>query len=170
MWHVEDLVRAYQFDLEKIDENIISRNTSSDVQQIQLKNWYKGIVNEMKQAKLLQRGHLKEVEEKMVELNLLHITLLNHIKNKEYIMLYDRAKPEIEELKKRSEISKEGSEEIKSKAVKSDIEACFNGLYGIWMLRLQKKQISEETSSAMNKISNLIAYLTRSYHSTMNGI
>lgn len=172
MWHVEDLVRACAFDLNKIEETIIKPSGLSEVQQIQLKNWYKGIIDEMKRAKLLQRGHLQEVEEKMAELNMLHNALLQTMKNKDYISLFDDAKTEIEELKKRSEIQIDDAitNEKKSRVVKSDIEACFNGLYGLWMLRLQKKQISEETSAAIAKISKLISYLTRSYHTMMTGI
>ncbi len=172
MWHVEDVVRACAFDLNKIEENIIQQLGISDVQQIQLRNWYKGIVDEMKRAKLLQRGHLQEVEEKMAELHLLHTTLLTVLKDKEYIALFDHAKPEIEELKKKSEVKVDDnlSAEKKSRIVKNDIEACFNGLYGLWMLRLQKKEISAETSAALNKISKLISYLTRNYHTMMTGL
>jgi len=172
MWHVEDVVRACAFDLNKIEETIIKSSALSEVQQIQLRNWYKGIIDEMKRAKLLQRGHLQEVEEKMAELTMLHTTLIQTLKNKEYIALFDDAKAEIEELKKRSEIKVDDTltNEKKSRIVKSDIEACFNGLYGLWMLRLQKKDVSEETSVAIAKISKLISYLTRSYHTMMTGI
>ncbi len=172
MWHVEDVVRACAFDLNKIEEVIIQKTASSEVQQIQLRNWYKGIVEEMKSAKLLQRGHLKEVEEKMAELHLLHTTLLTVLKNKDYIELFEIAKPEIEELKKKSEVKVDDSlsAEKKTRIVKNDIEACFNGLYGLWMLRLQKKEVSSETSAALNKISKLISYLTRNYHTMMTGL
>ncbi len=172
MWHVEDVVRACAFDLEKIEENIIQKSTLSDVQQIQLRNWYKGIVEEMRRAKLLQRGHLQEVEEKMAELHLLHTTLLTVLKDKEYIALYDRTRPEIEELKKKSEVKVDDSlsAEKKYRIVKSDIDACFNGLYGLWMLRLQKKEISAETSAALTKISKLISYIAHKYHIMMSGL
>ncbi|MFR3549496.1 MAG: DUF4924 family protein, partial [Coprobacter sp.] len=44
-----------------------------------------------------------------------------------------------------------------------EIETCFNALYGILMLRLQKKEISEQTQAAMKQISTFLALLSEKY-------
>ena len=172
MWHIEDVIRAYQFEIGGINKNLIENSSLSMVQKIQLKNWYLDLIDKMRKAKLEKKGHLEEVNEKIAELTLLHNTLLQGIKDKEYIALYESAKPEIEELKKRSEVPvKDDFQDAqkKSTAVKNDILACFNGLYGLWLLRLQKKKVSKETNEAMKKISAMVANLVVKYHNMMNG-
>ncbi len=172
MWHIEDVIRAYQFEIAAIDKNLIENSGMSMVQKIQLKNWYVDLIDKMRKARLEKKGHLEEVNEKIAELTLLHSTLLQAIKDKDYITLYERAKAEIEELKKRSEVKT--MEELpdggkKFTVVKNDVVACFNGLYGLWLLRLQKKKVSKETTEAMQKISAMMAMLTVKYHNMMNG-
>jgi hypothetical protein len=172
MWHIEEVIRAYQFEIAAIQKNIIENSGVSMVQQIQLKHWYIDLIDKMRKARLEKKGHLEEVNEKIAELTLLHSTLLQAIKDKEYIALYEAAKGEIEELKKRSEIKsmeENPDGEKKSTVVKNDVLACFNGLYGLWLLRLQKKKVSKETTDAMKKISALMANLTVKYHNMMNG-
>ena len=40
-----------------------------------------------------------------------------------------------------------------------EIETCFNALYGLMMLRLNKKEVSPETLIALNQISKFVATL-----------
>jgi len=51
----------------------------------------------------------------------------------------------------------------------NDIELCFQALYGLWMLRLQKKQITTETEEAMKTFSALLASLSVKYKAMKNG-
>lgn len=46
---------------------------------------------------------------------------------------------------------------------KSEIENCFDALYGLMLLRLQGKPVSEETKKAMGYISKFIALLAEYY-------
>lgn len=53
--------------------------------------------------------------------------------------------------------------------MKSDeIETCFNALYGILMLRLQGKEISEDTQQAVAQISKFLALLSHYYKLDFN--
>ena len=44
-----------------------------------------------------------------------------------------------------------------------ELETCFNALYGVLMLRLQKKEISPETEKAIHQISQFLALLSEKY-------
>ena len=44
-----------------------------------------------------------------------------------------------------------------------ELETCFEALYGILLLKLQKKEISEETKKAQQAISGLLAMLSNYY-------
>ena len=49
-----------------------------------------------------------------------------------------------------------------------EVETCLNALYGILMLKLQKKQISEETMAAIKQISTFMAHLSNYYKKDYN--
>ena len=44
-----------------------------------------------------------------------------------------------------------------------EIETCFNTLYGVMMLRLQKKEITPNTAHAVKEISTFIGMLSDYY-------
>ena len=46
----------------------------------------------------------------------------------------------------------------------NEIETCFNSLYGVMLLRLQKKDISPDTAHAVKEISTFIGMLSDYYH------
>ena len=45
----------------------------------------------------------------------------------------------------------------------SEIENCFDALYGVMLLRLQKKEVSRETEEAVQAISRFIGLLAAYY-------
>ena len=45
----------------------------------------------------------------------------------------------------------------------SEVETCFDVLYGVMMLRLQKKEISRDTETAVKEITTLIGMLSDYY-------
>ena len=45
----------------------------------------------------------------------------------------------------------------------NEIETCFNSLYGLMMLRLQKKEISPDTMHAVKEITTLVGMLNDYY-------
>ena len=61
--------------------------------------------------------------------------------------------------------NKEKSEQKKT----SEIETCFNALYGTMMLKLQKKEISPDTQHAIKEISTLLGMLSDYYKKDKNG-
>ena len=57
--------------------------------------------------------------------------------------------------------------ELRSKAGENqvgEIETCFTALYGMLLMRLQQKELSENTKNAITQISNFIALLSRDFH------
>ena len=82
----------------------------------------------------------------------LHVMLLNSTKFPFYSAEYYKVLPFIVELRNRGAVKEQ-----------SEIETCFNSLYGLMMLRLQKKEISPNTSHAVKEISTLIGMLNDYY-------
>ena len=83
--------------------------------------------------------------------------LLNDPKFASYSAQYYNTLPLIVELRAKAGDNK-----------KDEIETCFDALYGILMLRLQGKEISEETASAARQISKFLALLAAYYKKDYN--
>ncbi|MFP4024687.1 MAG: DUF4924 family protein [Thiohalospira sp.] len=152
MWQIEDLIRAYNFDIEKISKNIIEQFDQPDPVKKEIRNWYEGLIDLFKDEGIEKTGHLQFVQNTVNDLNELHLKLLKSPDHLDYIDAYNKAKDGVQELLNKSK-----------GAVDNEVEACFNGLYGLLMLRLQQKTISPETISAMAAVSQLIAVLAKKY-------
>ena len=81
-----------------------------------------------------------------------HLQLLQSPKHPFYHAAYYKALPLIVELRARG-----GHTEA------PELESCFDALYGVMLLRLQKKPVSPETQEAIATISHRIALLAEAW-------
>jgi hypothetical protein len=158
MYQIEDVVRAYQFDINAIIENFVMPQLPDSSFLPDFTEWYKGLIQRMHSQKIEKNGHLHEVNEVMVELSYLHNTLMNIIKDTKYISLFESSVKFIEEFKEKSNLKE-----------KNHIEIAFHALYMKLLLKLQKKEISPESENAFDSMRILLAYLSKSYHKMQRG-
>lgn len=153
MWQVEDLIRANGCDLERIKRCVVSRYTTlSDEQNDELSQWYEDLIEMMRREEVMERGHLQINKNIIVWLTDLHLQLLASPKFPYYNAAYYKALPFIVELRAK------GADKDKP-----ELETCFDALYGILLLRLQKKEIGEETKKAQEAITTLLSMLSTYY-------
>ncbi len=158
MWQIEALIRSYNFNIYELEEAVISNYGVSGTEQQEIYNWYKQLIAEMKFQNIKKTGHLNSLKEIISELVMLHNMLVNLFKDEQYLLLYGQALPNIDAL-----LAKSGTTKI------SEIEVCLNGLFGKLSLKIQKKEISEDTEKAIESFSKLIAFLTAKYHEMKAG-
>lgn len=152
MWHIEDVIRTYDFDIDLIQEYIITPTDIPAMNKLETREWYLELIKRMKAQKLDRKGHLKEFKAILQDLTTLHNSLVNVVQDREYLQYYTTAQPNISELRKRS-----------GGLVRNEIELCLNGIYGVLMLRLKKKEISEGTTTAIETFSKMLNYLAVKY-------
>ncbi len=152
MWQLEDLIRASDFDINKIEDTIIWEFGQPEEVKYEIRDWYMNLIQLMQQEGIDRKGHLSFVNNLMNDVNKLHVRFLEDPADAEYHLLYFQAKPNIEALMKKT-----GKNNI------SETEACLTGLYGYLVMRLRKKEISAETKEAMITISNLMAVLSKRF-------
>ena len=158
MWQIEDLMRAYKLDIKEIEKNIVQRFEQPNPVKKEISNWYAGLIDLMKEEQKIESGHLQFVQNSINELNEVHLYLLKSPDHLDYIEAYNKAKEGIIELMNRSK-----------GAIENEVEACFNGLYGLLMLRLQQKTISPDTISALSAVSQLVAILSAKHRMIEDG-
>lgn len=153
MWQIEDIIRANGLDIDRIKANVIDRYEGlSDEQHRQMTEWYESLIDMMRREGIAEKGHLQLNRNVIVQLVDLHQALLRDPQFAEYTAEFYRTLPYIVELRAKSGDERPG-----------EIEACFNALYGMLMLRLQGKEISEPTRQAIAQISKFIALLAHNF-------
>ena len=109
-------------------------------------------LNEMMHREgIMDGGHLALANNALAELIDLHATLLNE--DAMYRAAIIRLQPSLNLLKAKTD-----------RPTMSDIEACLVLLYQIMLLRLQKKEISPETARVQQQATQVLTFLSRTYH------
>lgn len=152
MWQIEDLIRAYGLDLDKIQENIIDKFEQPDEVKVEIREWYESLIDMMRREDKQQTGHLQLNENIVIDLTDLHIRLIKSDKEPFYVSTYYKTLPYIVELRAKAGEDKKG-----------EIETCFSALYGILMLRLKGQELTEETTKAIKQISTFLGMLNDQY-------
>jgi hypothetical protein len=109
-------------------------------------------LNEMMHREgITETGHLQLASNALEELEELHVQLLNE--DAFYRAAIIRLQPSLNLLKAKTD-----------RPTMSDLEACFLLLYQIMLLRLQKREITSETASAQTQVTQLLQFLSKTYH------
>ena len=158
MYQIEDIIRASDFDLDRVIESFVKPQLPDDSFLEANRKWYADVIQKMKAQQLHKAGHLLDIKEILIELSYLHNTLLNASQDGKYKGVVDRAIPFIDEFKEKSNLKE-----------MNHIEIALHAMYMKLLLRLQKKEISAETEEAFDAMRIMLAYLSRSYNKMKSG-
>jgi hypothetical protein len=158
MWHIEELIRSFNHDIDAIDAGVIQGFNLNPEAHAAMRAWYSDLIKQMRQQGVVDKGHLEELNEIMMELVYLHQSLLTVYQDKTYQQMLAEAHPNLDYLKKKSFGN-----------ARSEVETAMNGLFGVLVLKLRKRQVSEATQDAVKSISKMMAYLSRQYHRLKEG-
>ena len=156
MWQVEDLMRANGCDIDRIRQTIINQYPEKD--RPALEEWYTNLCGMMHAEGVVEKGHLQINRNVLQNLTELHGALLASTRYPFYNAAYFKALPFIVELRQRNGHKDE-----------SELETCFEALYGVLLLRLQKRDISPGTAKAMEAISSFMSLLANYYDKDRKG-
>lgn len=158
MWQIEDIIRANGCDIDKIRTNIIDRYDVDDARKTELTEWYESLIEMMRREGVIASGHLQINHNILNQLVQLHQALLADPEFPEYTAEFYKTLPYIVELRSKAGDSKVG-----------EIETCFTALYGMLMMRLQKKEIGPDTKEAIAQITRFISLLSKDFHLDEDG-
>ena len=152
MWQIEDMIRSFSLNITTIEEKIINQfQFENKNEKKEMLDWYNGLIMQMKEENIIEKGHLQFLKNTINDLYDLHLYMIEK-KNVQYLQFYSWAKSHLVKLQ---ELSKNSTE--------NEIEAGLNGLYGFLMLKLQKRKISKETQDSIQAISQMMAQLSETY-------
>lgn len=158
MWQIENLIRAYNLDIDRIDEQIIGQYKNiSEQERRDLHDWYDSLIDMMRREGVTQKGHLQINKNIVLALDDLHRRLLSDEKFAKYSAEFYKTLPYIVELR-----AKAGDEKA------DEIETCLNALYGIMLLRMKGEDISKETLEAISQITKFLSMIAGYYKKDFN--
>ena len=152
MWQVEDTIRAFDCSLARIRRDYIDRFDYDEEQKEEEVDWFGNLIRMMNTEGCRLQGHLQINKVTLQMMTDLHQQLLGSSKYPFYNAEYFKVLPFIVELRNRGANKEEG-----------EIETCMNLLYGVMMLRLQKKEITPNTEHALKEISTFLGMLSDYY-------
>ncbi|MTI19868.1 DUF4924 family protein [Fulvivirga sp. RKSG066] len=148
MYQTEDLIRVYDFDMEKIEEYVIKHIPVEEKEP--LKNWYSDVAKQMKEEGITEKGHLSEVQEIVTTLTNLKDELLQS--DEEFKKIYNKSSAHINK-----------SLEYAQGQLTNEVQACLNGVYGLLLLRMNGKKVADELMESINAFGDVLSYLSYKY-------
>ncbi len=157
MWQIEDLIRAYNFDLVAIEREIISQFDLDAETHKEMVDWYDNLIQLMMNEGVEEKGHIQALKNIVTDLSKLHLRLLDSPFSPEYRKEFENLVPYLKDL-----LNKTDTEN------KSLVEILLETLYGVWMLRLKNEKLNPQTQEAVDKISKFMSLLAEKYHKLEN--
>lgn len=158
MWQLEDTLRAYGCDADRLRDEYVARFDYSPEDLRTEAQWLSDLCQMMREEGKQQSGHLQINQGTLALLTDLHQQLLQSPKHPFYSAAYYRALPFVVEFRSRS-----GHTEA------PELENCFEMLYAVMLLRVQQKEISKETQEAVTHVSHLLALLADAWRKEKAG-
>tara|TARA_R110002096_G_scaffold239939_1_gene431717 strand:- start:1906 stop:2421 length:516 start_codon:yes stop_codon:yes gene_type:complete len=150
LYRKEDLVRAFEFDLEKIGSHMINHLPISNIEKLTEVNYYEDLIQKMQDQGIEKEGHLQEAKQLVNALETLSNDLIKS--DSQYAEIYEDAKAAINE-----------NIELSGGVITSDLQICLNGIYGFLLLRLNGKKLEENDQNKIEKFGNILSYLSMKY-------
>ena len=154
MFQVEDIIRAYGLDVDRICKEYLPRFQYTEEQIADQREWYAGLIRMMKEEGVQESGHVQVVKNTLLLMAERHQELLADPKHPFYSAAYYKALPYIVELRSKG-MGKE----------KNEIENCVDALYGATVLKMQGRELTDQTKQALQPITHLLEMLSKLYKS-----
>ncbi len=136
----------------RVKSEYLVRFDLDETKRSETEKWYENLCTMLREEGLQQGGHLQIHKNILADLEDFHLRLLASQKFPYYREMYHRVLSYIVEVRAKGE-----------NANATELETCFNTLYGLLLLKLQKKDISTETQQAASHISNMLGTLSDYY-------
>lgn len=155
MWQIEDIVRLYGADIDRIDSEYLSRFQLNETETAAMRKWYADLCDMMHNEGKMAGGHLQINETVLDGLSDLHQRLLAAPQFHAYRAHYEQVLPYIVELR-----AKKAGQTTREDDRNAELRPLFELLYGVMLLRMQQKDVSEETARAARETADFFAILS----------
>lgn len=154
MWNVEDLIRANNLDMKRIDESVIAKYGITDPALRQsIYDWWDNLCAMMKREGKEKSGHLQILTMLANDIYNYHLYLLTQPDEIPYQNAFKTAWPDLSLFMTK----------IPNGENTQHILVALTAIYDFYLLKLQGKTILADTTNAMVRISRFMAILSQKY-------
>lgn len=157
LYQVEDLIRAFQLDINVINNNLVPRYKVDEATTKDISDWYENLVVMMEKEGKQKNGHLQFLVNLVNDLHEFHLRLMQTDVNPMYVSVYKAVAGLVNELKQKNPVA--GNE----------VQVALDGIYGYLLLKIQKKEITPETEDAVKRMSTWLSHLSRLFKDFESG-
>jgi hypothetical protein len=151
LFQIEDLIRAFQLDMNLIESQLIAKYQVDDSLRTEIISWYQNLVLMMEKEGIQQKGHFQFLQNLIQDLNEFHLRLLDTETDENYITKFQSVAGLATELK------------TKNTTATNDIQRSLDAIYGFLLLKMQKREITNETTEAVKRLSIWLNLLSKLY-------
>lgn len=154
MWNVEDLIRANNLDMKRIDENVVSKYAIEDpAKRQEVYDWWDNLCEMMRREGKQKGGHLQIITMLANDLYNFHLYLLTQQSEIPYQNAFRTAWPDLSLLMTK----------IPDGDKMQHILLALTAIYDYYLLKLQGKTVLADTTNAVVRISHFMAILSQKY-------
>lgn len=151
LYQVEELIRAFQFDMELIDKRLVAAYQVDENTLTEIRDWYANLMLMMEKEGIREKGHLQFLANLIGDLNEFHLRLLKDGVEKLYIQQYQLVAGVLAELQQ------------KNKNAANDVQLALDTIYGFLLLKMKKAEVSSATEQAVKSLSQWLGSLSKIY-------
>ncbi|MFV0592699.1 MAG: DUF4924 family protein [Draconibacterium sp.] len=156
LYQIEDLIRAFKLDMELIEQRLVSSYRTDEKTKAEITDWYANLILMMEREQIREKGHLQFLKNLVSDVNEFHLKLMETGKDAAYTQTFKTVAGLIQELSQ------------KNPAAKGDVEIGITAVYGFLLLKMQQKEISLDTTEAIQRISKWLGELSKLYRDFEN--
>lgn len=154
MWQVENLIRANNNDMAKIEETIVKQyEVEDEARYKEIYDWWDNLSEMMRLEKKEEGGHLQVTQGLMNDVYNFHLYLLTQPEEAAYQNAFQNAWADLSVLEKK----------IPNGDKLHHVELAITAIYDYFLLKLQRKSILADTTNAVMRISHFMALLSAKY-------
>jgi len=151
MYQAEDLTKAYDYNLDDILEYVIKHMSSDEAVIKEQLLWYADIIEQMKNEDIANsKKRLHSTQIYVDRLTRLHDQLL--VTDESYMGNYAKADKDI-----RLHIN------LSENTIVNPVQICLNALYGLLLIKLNGKKVSDEQQTMLANFGSVLEYLSEAY-------
>lgn len=169
MWQVEDILRLFSCNVDVIEREYLTRFQVPDETLTEMRKWYANLCEMMRAEGKTERGHLQINENVIIGLADLNAQLLASEKFPYFKQMYYKVLPYVVQLRAKHAqehlaategASAAGNVQSVENEDADELRLLFEVLYGVMLLRLQQKPITDETALAAKDITAFLGQLS----------
>lgn len=157
LYQIEDMIRALQFDMNRIEMQLVSAYKADEKTASEITDWYSNLLIMMEKEGIREKGHLQFLLNLMADVNDIHLKLMETAEDPQYVRTFQMIAGLLGELRS------------KNPSAPNDFQLGIDTVYGFLLLKMKNTEVTAETEEAVQRLSQWLGLLSKLYRDFETG-